>query len=98
MLKKLSVKSKVLFALLAVTAITAVTVGFMAVLLGVSTLKEESFKKLTVVREQKANQIETFFKECDFNKKHCRSNKGKYIGRNRKAILERKMISAKAEG
>ncbi|MCX6226428.1 MAG: SpoIIE family protein phosphatase [Bacteroidia bacterium] len=61
MLKKLSVKSKALFALLAVTVITAATVGIIAVGLGVSTLKEESFKKPTSVRELKANQIENRF-------------------------------------
>lgn len=59
MLKKLSVKLKVLFALLAVTTITAATVGFIAVGLGITTLKEETFKKLTAIREFKANQVES---------------------------------------
>jgi PAS domain S-box-containing protein len=62
MLKNWSVKSKVLFTLLAVTVITALTVGLIAVGLGVSTLKEESYKNLTAVRELKANQIEHYFK------------------------------------
>ena len=65
MQKKLSVKSKVLVALLAVTLITATTVGSIAVMLGVTTLKKEFFKKLTAVRELKANHIENYFKTID---------------------------------
>lgn len=70
MLKKLSVKSKVLLALLAVTVITAATVGLISVGLGVSTLKDEYFKKLTAVRELKANQIEHYFKTIDTQIRH----------------------------
>jgi PAS domain S-box-containing protein len=65
MLKKLSVKSKVLVALLGLTLITASGVAIIAAMLGISTLTEESFKKLTAVRELKANQIEHYFKSID---------------------------------
>jgi len=65
MLKKLSVRSKVLSALLAIMVITAATVGLIAVALGINTLKEESFKKLTVIRELKSNQIEHYFRSID---------------------------------
>lgn len=65
MLKGLSVKKKILFALLAVTIVTAATVGLLAVGLGVTTLREESFKKLTAIRELKAKQIEGWFKTIE---------------------------------
>jgi len=52
----------VLFALITVTIITAFTIGLIAVILGVSTLKEETFRKLTAVRELKAKQIENYFR------------------------------------
>lgn len=52
-------------ALLTVTFLTAATVGSIAVLLGVDTLRDESLKKLAVVRELKANQIENWYKAID---------------------------------
>jgi sigma-B regulation protein RsbU (phosphoserine phosphatase) len=61
MVKPLSVKYKVLFALLGVALTTAITIGLIAVFLGISTLKEDAFSKLLILRELKANQIENYF-------------------------------------
>jgi sigma-B regulation protein RsbU (phosphoserine phosphatase) len=62
MFEKFSVKAKVLFALLTVTIITSVTVGLIALGLGITTLKVETYKKLVSVREFKAGQVENYFK------------------------------------
>jgi sigma-B regulation protein RsbU (phosphoserine phosphatase) len=55
----------VLLALLSVSFLTACLVGFIAIGLGISTLKGESYKKLTAIRELKANQIENYFRLLD---------------------------------
>jgi sigma-B regulation protein RsbU (phosphoserine phosphatase) len=62
MRKNLNVKSRILIALLSVTFLTAVTMGLVATFLGISTLKDEDFRKLTVVRELKGWQIENYFR------------------------------------
>jgi len=77
MAKKLPVKTRVLVALLTVTVIIAATAGLLAVGSGVSTLKEESFNKLTAVRELKANQIENQFQStADHIRNYSAEDKG----------------------
>ena len=63
MLKNLKLRAKILLMLLLISLITAGIVGTIAFTLGTSTLKEESYKKLTAIREMKANQIENYFQQ-----------------------------------
>ena len=63
MLKNLRLQPKILLILLFLSVLSAGIVGIIALSLGTRTLKEESFKKLTAIREMKANQIENHFQE-----------------------------------
>ncbi len=63
MLKNLKLQAKILLILLIISIISAGIVGTVALSLGTKTLKEESFNKLTAIREMKANQIENYFQE-----------------------------------
>jgi ABC-type phosphate transport system substrate-binding protein len=61
MLKNLNLRAKVLMILIFISLLTAGVVGTIAFTLGTNTLKEESYQKLTAIREMKANQIENYF-------------------------------------
>ena len=61
MFKKLKIRTKILLAFVLIAVITVVTIAVVAFSIGQSTLEEESFNKLTAVREMKANQIEDYF-------------------------------------
>jgi hypothetical protein len=62
MFRNLKIGTKILIAF-APIAITAVTViGFFAYTTGKSVLEEESFNKLTAIREMKAGQVEAYFR------------------------------------
>jgi len=61
MFKKLKIRTKILLAFAAIAIITVVTIAIVAFSIGQSTLEEESFNKLTAVREMKASQIEDYF-------------------------------------
>jgi hypothetical protein len=63
MLKNFKLRIKILMILLFISIITAGTVGFIAFSISSSTLKKESFNKLTAIREMKANQIEDYFQQ-----------------------------------
>ena len=63
MLKNLKLRAKILLILLIISIVSAGIVGTVALSLGTKTLKEESFNKLTAIREMKANQIENYFQE-----------------------------------
>jgi len=63
MLKNLKLQAKILVILLFLSVVSAGIVGIIALSLGTRTLKEESYKKLTAIREMKANQIENHFQE-----------------------------------
>ena len=63
MLRNLKIGTKILiaFALIAITAVTVI--GYLAYSSGRSALEEESFNKLTAIREMKASQIESYFRQ-----------------------------------
>ena len=61
MFKKLKIRTKILLAFALIAVITVVTVALVAFSIGQSTLEDESFNKLTAVREVKANQVEGYF-------------------------------------
>ncbi len=63
MLKNLKLRTKILVILLFTSIVSAGIVGIVALSLSTKTLKEESFNKLTAIREMKANQIENYFQE-----------------------------------
>jgi len=62
-LKNLKLRAKILLILLFSSVVSAGIVGIVSLTLGTKTLKEESFNKLTAIREMKANQIENYFQE-----------------------------------
>ncbi|NCF69985.1 MAG: hypothetical protein GWP61_28920, partial [Chloroflexi bacterium] len=61
MFKKLRIRTKILLAFALIAVITVVTIAVVAFSISQSTLEEESFNKLTAVREMKASQIEDYF-------------------------------------
>jgi hypothetical protein len=61
MFKNLKIGTKILAAFISVAIVAVALVGFFAFTTGSSTLENESFNKLTAVRELKANQIEDYF-------------------------------------
>ncbi len=63
MLRNLKLRTKVLLMLLFISLITSGIVGTIVLTLGTSTLEKESYKKLTAIRELKANQIENYFQQ-----------------------------------
>ena len=63
MLKNLKLRGKILIMLLSITLITVCVVGTISFIIGKNELKKESFKKLTAIREMKANQIENYFQQ-----------------------------------
>jgi phosphate binding protein len=63
MLNKLKLQAKILLTILFTSLVAAGIVGIISLTLATKTLKEESFNKLTAIREMKANQIETYFQQ-----------------------------------
>jgi len=63
MLKNLKLRAKILLILLFISIVAAGLVGVISLTIGTSTMKDESFKKLTAIREMKANQIENYFQQ-----------------------------------
>ncbi len=61
MFKNMKIGTKILIAFTTVAIVAVGLVGFFAFTSGSSTLEEESFNKLTAVREMKASQIEDYF-------------------------------------
>jgi PAS domain S-box-containing protein len=61
MFKNMKIRTKILIAFTTVAILAVGLVGFFAFTTGSSTLEEESFNKLTAVREMKASQIEEYF-------------------------------------
>lgn len=60
MLNNLNLRSKILLMLLLISLITALVMGAIVFTLSKNDLEKESFKKLTAIREMKANQIENY--------------------------------------
>jgi len=63
MLKNIKLRGKILLMLLFISFVTAGVVGTIAFTLGTKTMKEESYRKLTAIREMKANQVENYFQQ-----------------------------------
>jgi PAS domain S-box-containing protein len=61
MLNNLKIGTKILVAFTTVAIVAVGLVGYFAFTTGSNTLEEESFNKLTAVREMKASQIEDYF-------------------------------------
>ena len=61
MLKNLKIQTKIIIAFTSVAVIAVTVIGFFAFTIGSNTLEQESFNKLTAVREMKAGQIEDYF-------------------------------------
>jgi PAS domain S-box-containing protein len=61
MLKNLKLRSKILLILIFISLLTTAVVGTIAFNLGISTIKKESYRNLTAIREMKAHQIENYF-------------------------------------
>jgi PAS domain S-box-containing protein len=61
MFKNMKIGTKILIAFTLVAIVAVSLVGFFAFTTGSSALEEESFNKLTAVREMKASQIEDYF-------------------------------------
>ena len=65
MLNNWKIGTKILIAFTVVAIVAVGLVGFFAFTTGSSTLEEESFNKLTAVREMKASQIEDYFQTIE---------------------------------
>ena len=63
MLKNLKIGPKILVMLLSVSIVAVGVNGYFAFTTAKHSLEEESFNKLTAVREMKADQIEDYFKQ-----------------------------------
>ena len=61
MFKHLRIRTKILLAFAIVAIIAVSTIALVAFSIGRSTLEQESFNKLTAVREMKASQVEDYF-------------------------------------
>jgi PAS domain S-box-containing protein len=61
MFKNMKIGTKILIAFTTVAILAVGLVGFFAFTTGSNTLEEESFNKLTAVREMKASQVEDYF-------------------------------------
>ena len=64
-IKNWKIGTKILLAFTLVAIVAVGLVGFFAFTTGSSTLEEESFNKLTAVREMKASQIEDYFQTIE---------------------------------
>ena len=58
---KLRISTKILVAFVVIAVISLGLVGYFSYTIGVNTLKQEAFNKLTAIREMKASQIEDYF-------------------------------------
>ncbi|UCG22850.1 MAG: HAMP domain-containing protein [Chloroflexota bacterium] len=65
MFKNLRIRTKMLIAFIAVAVLAIGVSGFIGFTTAQNALQEESFNKLTAVREMKANQIEDYFQQID---------------------------------
>jgi len=65
MFRNLKIRTKMLIAFVAVAVLAIGVSGFIGFTIAGNALQEESFKKLTAVREMKANQIEDYFQQID---------------------------------
>jgi PAS domain S-box-containing protein len=63
MLRRLNIGTKILIAFVSIAILAVVVVGLVSFQLGSRTLEEESFNKLTAVREMKAGQIEDYYQQ-----------------------------------
>lgn len=63
MLRNLKLREKTLIMLFSIALITTCILGAIAFIIGNDELENESFKKLTAIRELKANQIENYFQQ-----------------------------------
>jgi anti-anti-sigma regulatory factor/HAMP domain-containing protein len=63
MFKNLKIRTKMLIAFIAVAVLAIGVSGFIGATIAGTALREESFNKLTAVREMKANQIEDYFQQ-----------------------------------
>jgi anti-anti-sigma regulatory factor/HAMP domain-containing protein len=63
MFKNLTIRTKMLIAFVAVAVLAIGVSGFIGFTVAEDALQEESFNKLTAVREMKANQIEDYFQQ-----------------------------------
>jgi PAS domain S-box-containing protein len=61
MLKRLSIGTKILIAFVSIAILAVAVVGLVSFQLGSRTLEEESFNKLTAVREMKSGQISDYY-------------------------------------
>ncbi len=61
MFKRLRIRTKVFIAFAIVAVVAVGVIAFLAFWVGSGTLEQESFNKLTAVREMKASQIEDYF-------------------------------------
>ena len=61
MLKRIKIRTKILFAFAVIAIITVLTIAIVSFTIAQTTLERESFNKLTAVREMKASQIEDYF-------------------------------------
>jgi PAS domain S-box-containing protein len=62
MFKRLRISTKILFAFVVIAVVAVGLIGYFAFTIGRNTLEQESFNKLTAVREMKASQIEDYFR------------------------------------
>jgi sigma-B regulation protein RsbU (phosphoserine phosphatase) len=60
-MKNIKLRIKVLLVLLLISFVTAGVVGIIAFTLGTNTLEEDSYNKLTAIREMKGHQVENYF-------------------------------------
>ncbi len=63
MFKNLKIRLKILLLLLLISMATSIIIGFIVFTHGANTLKDDTYKKLTAIRELKANQIENYFQQ-----------------------------------
>ena len=63
MFRNLKIGTKILIAFALIAAVAVAVIGFFAYSSGRSALEEESFNKLTAIREMKAGQIEAYFQQ-----------------------------------
>lgn len=63
MVRNLNIRTKMLIAFIAVAVLAIGVSGYIGFSVAGDALQEESFNKLTAVREMKANQIEDYFQQ-----------------------------------
>ncbi|UCG24759.1 MAG: PAS domain-containing protein, partial [Chloroflexota bacterium] len=63
MFRNLKIRTKILIAFAAIALIAVAVSAFIGLTIAASALEQESFNKLTAVREMKANQVEDYFQQ-----------------------------------